>query len=180
MKKYIILLIVLITTTVVIFGSIYAYDKITADKEVPTESSQSQNKPGTANDFTAYNYDKEKFTLTQMQGKPTVVNFWATWCPPCVGELPQFENAYKEYGTRINFMMVNTEDASQMRDVVNFINDNGYSFPVYYDLDYSGMKTYSINAIPVTLFIDANGNLIDKQVGAMDEATLKEKIEQLL
>ncbi len=180
MKKYITLLIILIAVAVVIFGSVYAYDKITNENNLTASSFAVKSSSGLAQDFTVYNYDRKEFSLAQMQGKATVVNFWASWCPPCVGELPHFNSLYNYYKDSVNFMMVNTEDASQMDNVAAFISDNGYSFPVYYDLDYSGTKAYSINAIPVTLFIDKDGNLIEKQVGAMDEETIREYIEEIL
>ena len=126
-------------------------------------------------DFKVYTMDGKEITLYESFGKPLVVNFWATWCPPCKAEMPDFEELYKEYGDRVNFMMINMTDGN--RDTVDgvkaFIEDSGYTFPVYCDSDLSAAYAYSVSSIPMTLFFDAEGNLLNSNVGMISEVQLE-------
>ena len=88
-----------------------------------------------AMDFTVYTTDGTPVSLSDHFGRPILINFWATWCPPCKSEMPDFDRVYADYGDDVVFMMINMTDGS--RDTVEsaaaFVADNGYSFPVYYD-----------------------------------------------
>ena len=109
----------------------------------PTEGTTSGKKPdvtedikkNTAPDFTVLDKDGNTVRLSEKFGKPIVINFWATWCPPCKQELPDFDKLCKEYGDRVVFMMVNLTDG--YRDTVDgtkrFVSGKGYTFPVYFD-----------------------------------------------
>lgn len=136
-----------------------------------------------AADFSVLNENGETVRLSDSFGKPIIVNFWATWCPPCRMELPAFDAAYEAYGDRICFMMVDLTDGTTdtVESATAFIREDcGYRFPLYYDVEYSGADAYRINAIPLTLFIRADGSILYQQVGALDEATLNEYMQQLL
>lgn len=132
-----------------------------------------------APDFTVYNKSGDKVTLTDMQGTPTIVNFWATWCGPCNYEMPDFQSAYEKYGDKVNFMMINLTDGRDdtVESVNQFIKDNEYSFPVYYDLDLDAANTYGAYSIPRTYIIDAEGYIVFSAVGPVSEETLISYIE---
>ncbi len=133
-------------------------------------------------DFTVYDANGKEVKLSEQFGKPIVVNFWATWCPPCRSELPAFDNAYREYGEDIVFMMVDLTDGYQetKKKVDAFLAETGYSFPVYYDLAMDAAYTYGAYSIPETLFINADGSLEDIRIGAMTERDLNAMIDRLL
>lgn len=135
-----------------------------------------------AADFTVYAADGTAVNLSDFYGNPIVVNFWATWCPPCVSELPAFQDIYDEYGKDVHFLMVNMTDGTEetVEGVTKFIDENEYSFPVYYDTEMDAALTYYITSIPRTLFIDAEGNIFYGHAGMMDYSTLKEYMEQLV
>jgi len=126
-------------------------------------------------DFTVYDADGNKVSLSDFYGKPILVNFWATWCPPCKAELPDFDRVYADYGEDVVFMMVNMTDGS--RDTVEsaqaFVSDNGYSFPVYFDRDLDAAYTYGASSIPMTVLIDADANIVGAQIGILTEDQLR-------
>ncbi len=128
-----------------------------------------------AMDFTVYDADGNQVSLSDFYGKPILVNFWATWCPPCKAELPDFDRVYADYGEDVVFMMVNMTDGS--RDTVEsaqaFVSDNGYTFPVYFDRDLDAAYTYGASSIPMTVLIGADANIVGAQVGILTEEQLR-------
>lgn len=135
-----------------------------------------------ATDFTVYNEEGEAVKLSDSFGKPIVVNFWATWCGPCKSELPAFDGIASEYSDEVTFMMVNMTDGSRETvDVVKeFLEETGYTFPVYYDTEFSAAYAYSVYSIPTTLFIDADGTVAATHKGPMTEEILQSYINDLL
>ena len=106
--------------------------------------------------------------------KPLFLNIWATWCPPCVGEMPAIEKMYKKYGDRIHFAAISMD--SDPAVVPDFVSDRGFTFPIYTgDVDKLS-KDYSIDVIPRSILIGPDGVVIEDHFGAMSE----EKMEQFL
>ncbi|MBR3602424.1 MAG: TlpA family protein disulfide reductase [Lachnospiraceae bacterium] len=134
-----------------------------------------------APNFTVYDIEGNEINLSDFFGKPIIVNFWASWCGPCKMEMPDFDEAYQTYGNDISFLMVNITDGSRetVEIASSFIEESGYSFPVYYDTNYSAAITYSVSSLPTTYFIDADGNLIAHARGAIDDATLQKGINMI-
>ena len=135
-----------------------------------------------APDFTMYTADGAAVKLSDYQGKPVVLNFWASWCGPCKMEMPDFQEKYEELGDEIQFLMVNLTDGSQetVETASAFISGQGYSFPVYYDTELNATRAYNANGLPVTFFIDAEGNFVAWQQGMMTAETLQIGIDMLL
>ncbi len=133
-------------------------------------------------DFTMQDSEGNAVTLSSFFGKPIIVNFWATWCGPCQSEMPAFDAMYEKYGEEIHFIMLNLTDGSRdtVESVTKFIEDAGYSFPVYFDTSMEGAYTYSAYSIPMTLFITPDGRLVHTQMGAMSEDTLVKFVETLM
>lgn len=122
-----------------------------------------------APDFTANLADGNTFTLSEQQGKVVLLNFWATWCGPCVREMPAFEKLHTEYGDDAVILAVNCLEDTDTVDA--FITENGYSFPIAYDTDGSVNMRYPTQGIPYTLIIDGEGIIQKIYVGAADADT---------
>lgn len=135
-----------------------------------------------APDFTVYDAEGEAVNLSDFSGKPVVINFWATWCGYCVREMPAFEKIAAEYADDVVFMMINVTDGQQetKEDALAFIEEKGYTFPVYYDTDLSATMAYGAYSLPATGFITESGVFAGGQMGAMSEETIVNYIEQLL
>lgn len=155
----------------------------TADTEPEQEHTheEGENEYDPAPDFTVYDADGKPVKLSDMKGKPVVLNFWASWCPPCKAEMPDFDAVCKEYEGKVTFMMVNLTDGERetVESARNFIHMMEYSFPVYYDTDMEASNTYGIQSIPTTFFIDADGGLVAYGSGALSENELRRGISML-
>lgn len=175
--------IIVLALVIVLTGAYFAYEYL-RDRYSP--SSESINEPevsdtDTAADFSVMDMSGNTVKLSDYFGKPIVINFWATWCGPCNSELPAFDEMYRKYGDDIIFMMVDLTDG--VRDTVDnvesFIAEKGYSFPVFFDIEFSAVNAYSIRSIPLSVFIDQNGKLVQQHIGAMSSSVLQECIEML-
>ena len=148
-----------------------------APSEEPSETAAEP-----APDFEVVNAEGSPVHLSDFAGQPVVINFWASWCPPCRSELPAFDSLCAEYGDRVVFMMVDLTDGERETAVGAraFVASEGYSFPVYYDTSFSATIAYEIYSIPVTVFVRPDGTLAGQQIGAMQESQLRAYLENLL
>ena len=128
----------------------------------------------TAPDFTVYDAQGNPHKLSDFRGKPVVLNFWASWCPPCKAEMPDFEEAYQSRGEDIHFVMVNLTDGQSetVATASQFLAESGYTFPVYFDTQGQAATVYGIQSIPTTFFIDAEGKIVAAGSGKLDAASL--------
>lgn len=152
----------------------------TENKEAEDSSAEEQ-ELAMAPDFTVYDAEGNAVKLSDYIGKPTIVNFWASWCGPCQMEMPDFDEKYQELGSEVNFLMVNMTDGSQetLETAKAFLTEAGYSFPVYFDTDMDAAMTYGVNSLPSTYFIDAEGHAIAVAQGMIDAATLQQGIDMI-
>lgn len=185
MKDYIKLIIYILIFIVLIVISVKSYQHLTQEYSLQEElqnQAQEETEIQKASDFTVMNMNEEAVKLSDYVGKQIVVSFWATWCGPCKMELPAFDELYKQYNEKVEFMMVNLTDGYQetVEGVKTFISENGYEFPVFFDTEQSALEVYNLYSIPRTIFVDKDGNLVNSHTGAMSESTLKQYIEILI
>ena len=136
----------------------------------------------TAPDFTMYDIDGNAVKLSDFRGKPVILNFWASWCGPCKSEMPDLEKAWQAHGQEVEFLIVNLTDGSSetVETASAYIGSQGYSFPVYYDVNMEGAAAYGIYAIPMTYFIDGEGTVRAIQEGMIQAEVLESNIRALL
>jgi thiol-disulfide isomerase/thioredoxin len=153
---------------------------VTQNKAEVSQSTQEDGKEKIkATDFTVLNADGNAVKLSDLFGKPIVLNFWASWCPPCKGEMPEFNKVYEEVGEDITFMMVDLADGQRetKEKGAQYVKDQGFSFPVYFDTKRDAADKYGIASIPTTIFIDKNGYIVTGAQGAIDAKTLQKGID---
>ena len=143
----------------------------TAETTVTTEAPDYS-----APNFSMEDWDGNVVRLADYVGKPIVLNFWASWCGPCKSEMPDFEEAYQKYGDKIHFIMLNCTISDSMEDAKALIEDSGYTFPVYFDTTGEASYAYGASSIPMTFFIDENGELVTYARGALSADLLEKGI----
>jgi len=148
--------------------------------EISSETAQNNNdyEAWIPEDFVVYDLDGNEVRLSDMKGKPVVINMWSSWCFACTKELPDFESVFKEYGDSVTFMMINRTDGTKetMRSLTVFMQDKGYEFPVYCDTSGEAYRNLRVYGVPMTFFIDADGYI---RYHVSDEITKEELVNAI-
>lgn len=163
-------------------GESTAPDQLSAaEPQIQNETEEAESPKTLVPDFTVYDEKGNEFRLSDYIGKPIVLNFWASWCGPCQMEMPDFHEKYQELGNDLHFLMVNMSDGSRetVTSASDFISQNGYTFPVFYDTKSEAAITYGVYSLPTTYFIDAKGHAVAQASGAIDAETLQRGIDMI-
>jgi len=126
--------------------------------------------------FTLPDLEGKQITVGQ-SGKITVINFWATWCPPCREEMPELNQFARKYHQSLLFYAVNIQEPSST--VSEFLKQNNYTMPTLLDSDGTVAKHFRISAIPTTIVIDEEGLITYRKSGAMTMSELEEVLKGL-
>ncbi|MGE7132541.1 peroxiredoxin family protein [Lysinibacillus xylanilyticus] len=194
MKKNIGLLIVVLLVAAMI--GTYVKQQIDKDREIETTSlgkEMDERKIGLKNgdtppDFTLTSLDGKDVTLSKLRGKKVVLNFWATWCPPCKAEMPHMQNYYEQYAKKDNVEIIavnltqaerDITDDAKVDSVMTFRDSFNLTFPILLDPKNSAGEDYQILTIPTTYFIDSNGYIQRAIKGPMNVEMLKQYVEAL-
>ena len=123
-----------------------------------------------APNITVTDAEGNTISLDQLRGKTVLINFWASWSIPSYRELEMYQQAYNEYKDEVYFLLINTtSDTRETKEQADkMIADGGFTFPIYYDLDASAAKAYSVISLPTTFFIDANGKAVAYAAGELN------------
>ena len=201
MKKKTSLVVLILALVVLIGGAYVLYGRLSADTRPDNLSAQTPQTTQTtgeteapqdsaapeeteppkveAPDFTVENADGEEVKLSDYVGKPIVLNFWASWCSPCKSEMPEFNAAWEELEGEVQFLMVNMTDGSRetMDTAKEYVEGEGFTFPVLFDTNSEAAIAYGAYSLPTTYFIDAEGYLVARAVGAIDGETLQKGLD---
>lgn len=115
-----------------------------------------------------------------LKGKPLVINIWTSWCAYCDIEMEYFNELYMKEKDNVVFVMINaTGDRDTKERAKEYIKTKGYSFDIYYDLNLEAIMSLGIYSYPTTIFVDKDGYIDSRVVGAISREVLKNKIENL-
>ena len=128
-------------------------------------------------DFAFTGADGQPHKVSDYATKPLVLNFWATWCPPCVGEMPHFQEVYAEKGSQFNLVSV---AVASSEDPKAFADSNGYTWTFGQVTDDVAPQMYGIEGIPATFFYDKSGKLVDQMIGGMSKEEFEERLAKIL
>ena len=167
---------------VLIIITVFAYNQLSEMGHTPEniayEAGGEEDNRVRAIDFTVLDQDNNEVRLFDFLGKPIILNFWTTWCPACVAEMPYFEQIYQEMGDDIHVIKVNLRE--DRAHVDNFMANNGLTFPVYFDTTGEASAIYGVRSIPFSVFIDADGFVVASAQGALNEATMRRGLQMVL
>jgi len=141
-------------------------------KSQTTPAPENTARPTTVETFTAQ-------TLDQYRGNIVVLNFWAIWCGPCRSEMPDLEKVYQQYrDSGVIVLGVNVTESSE--DILAYAEKLNLTFPLLQDAEAEGTSTYNVRALPTTFFIDREGQVRHRQLGAMNREFIADKLDSLL
>lgn len=190
MKKFLIGIIV----TIVIFFTVDIYlnwqkeDQKEKDeiRHEQTESVNAKIKSGLkvgdkAPNFILKTLSGEKVNLSDLIGKKVILNFWATWCPPCREEMPAMEQVYQKYKNQeVEIVAVNSTVGKETVDKVKkFTEELNITFPIPLDVEAEVFKVYQIYGLPTTYFINTKGVIHFVHFGPMDESFMIQELEKM-
>ncbi len=139
-----------------------------------------------APDFTLYDQFGNSHTLSEYKGKTVFLNFWATWCPPCRGEMPEIQALYEAYGENTGDLIVlgiaapGSGQEGSVDEITTFLEENGYRFPVVMDETSKSFVEYGIRAFPTTFMIDKEGNVYGYVEGALTGEIMESIVKQTM
>jgi cytochrome c biogenesis protein CcmG/thiol:disulfide interchange protein DsbE len=131
-----------------------------------------------APDFTLTTFKGTTISLADLRGKPIVINFWASWCPPCKIEAPLIEKTWRAYKSRgLIFLGVNIQDRKE--DALNYIREFDITYPNGPDPSGEITIEYGVSGLPVTFFVSRNGEVVRRWVGTIEKSMLINSIEEI-
>jgi thiol-disulfide isomerase/thioredoxin len=112
----------------------------------------------------------KQLSLSEYQGKPVIVNFWASWCPPCQQETPLLASWYKQQHGHVVLLGLDENDTTA--DALKFARAKGVSYPIGFDPQVQVALAYNVDGLPQTFFLNAQHRIVDHVLGAVTEAEL--------
>lgn len=167
---------------VLVFAATMVIALKACDKEGTTDEQTEIKFEDIVSGTTFYTVDGEELTFNDFKGKPIVLNLWASWCPPCREEIPNFEEMYKVYGDDVQFIMMSMQDGEREtpESAMYFVNENSYDLPFYFDSRQEVFYNFSVTALPMTYFISSDLLEIESYTGLITTQRLEEKIQDLI
>ena len=133
-----------------------------------------------APDFALKSSDGKTIKLSDYKGKVVIIDFWATWCPPCRKGIPDLISIQNDYKNDVVIIGISLDSEKTLKDVPGFIKSYGINYPIVYGDDKVVAAYGGIEGIPTAFVVDKKGNVVDKHVGLVSKDTYVNKIKELL
>ena len=191
MKKLTILSATLLSSALILSACSSASEKKEDTNKQTTTSSTSENKAIHAFDFTAMDKDGKTVKLSDFKGKKVYINMWASWCGPCMREIPELEKTYQKLKNNkdIVFLSMTSPNDSEFKNqspqdkgkdvILNKAKELGVTYPVLFDVNDRFIINYAIRSFPTHIFINSDGTIGNRIAGAVTEESLTKEIEKL-
>ena len=191
MKKLTILSTTLLSSALILSACSSTSDKKEETNKQTATSSTSENKAIQAFDFTAMDKDGKTVKLSDFKGKKVYINMWASWCGPCMREIPELEKTYQKLKNNkdIVFLSMTSPNDSEFKNqspqdkgkdvILNKAKELGVTYPVLFDVNDRFIINYAIRSFPTHIFINSDGTIGNRITGAVTEESLTKEIEKL-
>jgi peroxiredoxin len=143
-----------------------AFTHCNYDTKTPSGTMDAARVGTVAPDFILKDLDGNKVRLSDYRENVVLLNFWASWCPPCRAEMPSMESLKAKMEGEEFIILAVSVDASSPNNVKNFVQKNGYTFDILHDPDQAVAKAYLVSGIPTSYIIDTDGVIVERAVGA--------------
>lgn len=162
---------------IIVSKSLVGAGTVTTDGAITLEPAPIAGHP--APNFELVSTDGETMRLSDLSGKPVILNFWATWCGPCRAEFPEFQQAAVDNADRLVIVGINNTSADNPDAIPEFLKEFGITFPILLDNDREAVDAYNILGLPTTIFIDDQGIVNEVFTGPLNKAYIESKISEL-
>lgn len=191
MKKLTIFSTTLLSSALILSACSSTSDKKEETNKQTATSSTSENKAIQAFDFTAMDKDGKTVKLSDFKGKKVYINMWASWCGPCMREIPELEKTYQKLKDNkdIVFLSMTSPNDSEFKNqspqdkgkdvILNKAKELGVTYPVLFDVNDRFIINYAIRSFPTHIFINSDGTIGNRIAGGVTEELLTKEIEKL-
>ena len=191
MKKLTILSATLLSSALILNACASTFEKKEETNKQTSTSSSSETKATQAYDFTAMDKDGKTVKLSDFKGKKVYINMWASWCGPCMREIPELEKVYQKYKNNKDIVFLsmtspidsefkNQSPQDKSKDVIlKKAKELGATYPVLFDVNDRFIINYAIRSFPTHILINSDGTFETRIAGAVTEESLTKEIEKL-
>lgn len=191
MKKLSVLSATLLSSALILSACASTFEKKEETNKQTATSSSNENKAIQAYDFTAMDKDGKTVKLSDFKGKKVYINMWASWCGPCMREIPELEKTYQKLKDNkdIVFLSMTSPNDAEFKNqspqdkgkevILNKAKELGVTYPVLFDVNDRFIINYAIRSFPTHIFINSDGTIGNRIAGAVTEESLTKEIEKL-